>query len=169
MASGVSAPVGVFEKLPLFAELGGVYVCAPGESTERLRRDRDGPPRTKRLAPRVRPAMASRPLETIDRTRGEVRRFQRYRFACGLAAALAVLAVAGNVVADENPPDSTAAGESAFTAECAACHSSVSRLVRRLASQTPEERRAFLYSFLAGHYAADADMRAAIIAYLLAS
>jgi len=113
--------------------------------------------------------MASRPLETIDRTRGDVKRFRRHRFACGLAAALAVLAPGGSAVADESPPDAIAAGESAFAAGCVACHGSVSRLVRRLASQTPEERRAFLDGFLPDHYAPDADMRAAIIAYLLAN
>jgi len=98
-----------------------------------------------------------------------LRRFRRSSFRCGPAAALAILALGGRAVADENPPDAVAAGESAFITECAACHGSVSRLVRRLASQTPEERRAFLDGFLAGHYATDDDMRAAIIAYLLAS
>lgn len=61
-----------------------------------------------------------------------------------------------------------AAGEAAYARACARCHASVARLMRDVEGETEEQTAAWLDTFLAGHRAPDAEMRADLIAFLLA-
>lgn len=61
-----------------------------------------------------------------------------------------------------------AAGEAAYAADCASCHRTPARVMRRFLEMPPAERAAALERFLPDHYAPDAERRAAIIAWLMA-
>lgn len=60
-----------------------------------------------------------------------------------------------------------AAGEVAYTADCASCHRTPARVMRRYLDMQAPERAAALDRFLPDHYAPDAERRAAIIAWLM--
>lgn len=60
-----------------------------------------------------------------------------------------------------------AAGEAAYAADCASCHRTPARVLRRYLDMPPQERAAALDRFLPDHFAPDAERRAAIIAWLI--
>jgi mono/diheme cytochrome c family protein len=60
-----------------------------------------------------------------------------------------------------------ALGEAAYAADCASCHRTPARFMRRYLDIPPPERAATLERFLPDHYAPDAGRRAAIIAWLM--
>jgi mono/diheme cytochrome c family protein len=60
-------------------------------------------------------------------------------------------------------------GEAAYAENCAACHRTPARFMRRYTDKAAEQRQAELDKFLAGHYAPDPATRAAIIGWLEAN
>ncbi len=83
----------------------------------------------------------------------------------GLAALFIVLAAAtGSVGAEDQAP--MISGEAAYAQNCAACHRTPARFMRRYADRTPMQRKAELDRFLTGHHTADPVIRAAIVDWL---
>lgn len=66
-------------------------------------------------------------------------------------------------------PRVTDPGETAYQQDCASCHRTPARFMRRFVSLTPADRQAALDDFLKTHYAEDDAKRAAIIAWLEAN
>lgn len=60
-------------------------------------------------------------------------------------------------------------GETAYQQDCASCHRTPARFMRRYLDLSREHRHAALDSFLKTHYAEDDARRAAIIAWLEAN
>lgn len=58
-------------------------------------------------------------------------------------------------------------GATHYESACAECHATPSRIMRRVRGDDAEARAAALETFLADHYAPDAQTRADIIAYLV--
>ncbi len=90
------------------------------------------------------------------------------RAAVPKAAAMLFIALGVGLAA---PPASAtdqqvALGEAAYAADCASCHRTPARFMRRYLDMPPPERAATLDRFLPEHYAPDAERRAAIIAWL---
>jgi mono/diheme cytochrome c family protein len=63
--------------------------------------------------------------------------------------------------------ENAARGEVVYSSACARCHASAERLVRPIAGETPEEKRAWLDAFLVKHYPLDSESRADLIDFLL--
>jgi mono/diheme cytochrome c family protein len=83
-----------------------------------------------------------------------------------LAAAALAIALSPAPAAAQT---AAASGEVAYAENCAACHRTPTRFMRRYTAMTPEKRQAELDKFLTGHYAPDPTTRAAIVAWLEAS
>jgi len=84
----------------------------------------------------------------------------------GLALVIALgccLAASPAMAADPQ----VARGEAAYGADCASCHRTPSRFMRRYLDMAPQERAQSLDRFLAGHHAPDAERRTAIVAWLM--
>ncbi|MGK7871143.1 hypothetical protein [Falsiroseomonas sp. E2-1-a20] len=60
-----------------------------------------------------------------------------------------------------------ALGEAAYAEDCASCHRTPARFMRRYLDMPLPERAATLDRFLPDHYVPDAERRAAIIAWLM--
>ena len=60
-----------------------------------------------------------------------------------------------------------ALGQAAYAEDCASCHRTPARFMRRYLDMPLPERIATLDRFLPDHYAPDAERRAAIIAWLV--
>ncbi len=59
-------------------------------------------------------------------------------------------------------------GAEGYAQDCSGCHATPARIMRGVEGDTPEEQALWLEGFLPDHYAPEAEMRAAIIAYMLA-
>lgn len=57
--------------------------------------------------------------------------------------------------------------EAAYNATCLSCHSSVSRVVKKVQGGDEVAKRAYLDTFLASHHAEDKALRDQIIQYLV--
>lgn len=60
-----------------------------------------------------------------------------------------------------------ASGETAYGADCASCHRTPARFMRRYLDMPAQARATALDRFLLDHHAPDAERRAAIIAWLM--
>lgn len=83
-----------------------------------------------------------------------------------IAAAIAAALLAPTPAAAQTAAIS---GEAAYAENCAACHRTPTRFMRRHLAKAPEQRQADLEKFLTGHYAPDPAVRAAIVAWLEAN
>lgn len=106
------------------------------------------------------------------------------RIAIGIAACVGIGIGAAAAYAAEDEDCETNADKAAVTAEdllgadvemgaegyasnCSGCHATPARIMRGVEGDTPEEQALWLEDFLPDHYAPEAEMRAAIIAYML--
>jgi mono/diheme cytochrome c family protein len=83
-----------------------------------------------------------------------------------IAAAIAAVLLAPTPAAAQ---PAAISGEAAYAENCAACHRTPSRFMRRYTAKPPEQRQAELDTFLTGHHAPDPAVRAAIIGWLEAN
>lgn len=58
-------------------------------------------------------------------------------------------------------------GKAEYEKTCIACHASATRLVKKITGADNLKKQEFLEKFLVTHHAPDADIRQAIISYLL--
>jgi hypothetical protein len=84
--------------------------------------------------------------------------------------ALALLIAATGPAPAQQGSDRTenaARGEVVYSSACARSHASAERLVRRIAGETPDEKRVWLDAFLVKHHPPDSESRADLIDFLL--
>jgi mono/diheme cytochrome c family protein len=66
-----------------------------------------------------------------------------------------------------NPAFAAGDGKAEYEKTCIACHASASRLVKKVSGSDSSKKQEFLETFLATHHAPDANIRQAVITYLL--
>jgi mono/diheme cytochrome c family protein len=87
---------------------------------------------------------------------------------CALVLSVALASVAPSQAAESGhmEPDPERGAEG-YAEDCAECHASVPRLMRRVPGTDAEQHEEWLAEFLVDHYAPDPQLRRDIIAYML--
>lgn len=83
----------------------------------------------------------------------------------GLTIALAfTMSVTASILSPVYASDD---GKTEYDKTCLACHASATRLIKKVMGADNSKKQEFLETFLATHHATDANIRQAIITYLL--